>query len=203
VAEPVRASNPDRAKAVESRWNDACGAGTTLHQVLEARKNAGSSGRYAREALPRFAAGAAFVFLEELPPANDLALAALAQSSRSVRDDLVNMDAVDDVDLGVVVPDAATRLGHSDLNGAAAGDLAGRARLSCRANSDLFRKPRHASATRIPALRPGRLPGAARRRRPGHGLRRDRVEPSPLVRRSSRRDECDRARGRVLHDRCV
>lgn len=109
VAEPVRVANPDRAKAIESRWNDACGAGTTLLQVLEARKNAGSSGRYAREALPRFAAGAAFVFLEELPPANDLALAALAQSSRSVREDLVNMDAVDDVDLGVVVPDAARR----------------------------------------------------------------------------------------------
>ena len=47
--------------------------------------------------------------MEDLPPADDLALAALTQSSRSVRDDLVSMDAVDDVDLGVVVPDAATR----------------------------------------------------------------------------------------------
>jgi hypothetical protein len=110
VAEPVRAAHPDRAKEVEARWNEACGTGTTLVQVLEARRSAGSSsGRYAREALPRFVAGAAFVFLEELPPAQDLALAALAQGSRSVREDLVRMDAVDDVDLGVAVPDAATR----------------------------------------------------------------------------------------------
>lgn len=109
VSEPFRAAHPDRAKEIEGRWSDACGAGTTIVQVLEARKNAGSTGRYARQALPRFAAGAAFVFMEDLPPADDLALAALTQSSRSVRDDLVNMDDVDDVDLGVVVPDAATR----------------------------------------------------------------------------------------------
>ncbi|HET9940396.1 MAG TPA: hypothetical protein VFR25_04790 [Candidatus Eisenbacteria bacterium] len=109
VSESFRSAHPDRAKEIETRWSDACGAGTTLVQVLEARRNAGSSGRYARQALPRFAAGAAFVFMEDLPPADDLALAALTQSSRSVRDDLVNMDAVDDVDLGVVVPDAATR----------------------------------------------------------------------------------------------
>ena len=109
VAEPVRAANPERAKEVESRWNDACGAGTTLVQVLEARQKAGSSGRYVKDALPRFAAGAAFVFLEELPPADDLALNALAKSSGPVRDDLLKMDAVDDVDLGVAIPDAATR----------------------------------------------------------------------------------------------
>jgi hypothetical protein len=109
VSDSFRSTHPDRAKEIETRWSDACGAGTTLVQVLEARRNAGSSGRYARQALPRFAAGAAFVFMEDLPPADDLALAALTQSSRSVRDDLVNMDAVDDVDLGVVVPDAATR----------------------------------------------------------------------------------------------
>ena len=109
VSDSFRSTHPDRAKDIETRWSDACGAGTTLVQVLEARRSAGSSGRYARQALPRFAAGAAFVFMEDLPPADDLALAALTQSSRSVRDDLVNMDAVDDVDLGVVVPDAATR----------------------------------------------------------------------------------------------
>lgn len=109
VSEPFRAAHPDRAKEIETRWSDACGAGTTIVQVLEARKNAGSTGRYARQALPRFAAGAAFVFMEDLPPADDLALAALTTSSRSVRDDLVNMDSVDDVDLGVAVPDAATR----------------------------------------------------------------------------------------------
>jgi len=109
VSDSFRSTHPDRAKEIETRWSDACGAGTTLVQVLEARRSAGSSGRYARQALPRFAAGAAFVFMEDLPPADDLALAALTQSSRSVRDDLVNMDAVDDVDLGGVVPDAATR----------------------------------------------------------------------------------------------
>jgi len=107
VSETVRSSNPDRVRDVEKRWASVCGSATTLAQVLEARKKAGSSGRYAREALPRFAAGAAFVFLEDLPPAADLALAALQRGSGPLREDLLRLDAVDDVDLGMV--DAGAR----------------------------------------------------------------------------------------------
>ncbi len=104
VSETVRASNPDRARDVETRWKSVCGNATTLVQVLEARRTAGSSKRYAREVLPRFVAGAAFVFLEDLPPANDLALAALAQSTAPLRDDLLRLDPIDDVDLGMEMP---------------------------------------------------------------------------------------------------
>jgi hypothetical protein len=109
VSETVRATNPDRAKDVEARWKAVCGAGTTLVQVLEARRKAGSSGHDAREALPRFAMGAAFVFLEELPPAEDLALQALAQGSAPLREDLVRLDDVDDVDLGAEAPGRTAR----------------------------------------------------------------------------------------------
>ena len=108
VSEAVRAANPDRARTVESRWKTVCGDATTLAQVLEARRAAKDS-HYRRDALPRFIAGAAFVFLEDLPPADDLAIAALARSSTPLRDDLARLDAVDDVDLGVSVSDAGDR----------------------------------------------------------------------------------------------
>ena len=89
-----------------------CGEATTLTQVLEARVASGSNGsngRYGRDALPRFIAGAAFVFLQELPPVQDLALAAVAQGSGALRDDLLRLDAVDDVDAGVAVTSSDSR----------------------------------------------------------------------------------------------
>lgn len=109
VSETVRASDPNRARDVETRWKSVCGSATTLTQVLEARRSAGSSGRYAREALPRFMAGAAFVFLEDLPPAEDLALTALTQGYAPLRDDLLRLDPIDDVDLGLATPGASRR----------------------------------------------------------------------------------------------
>jgi hypothetical protein len=111
VSETVRAAHPDRAREVETRWKAVCGDAVTLTQVLEARRKAGpySSGHYAREALPRFAAGAAFVFLEDLPPAEDLALTALSRSAAPLRDDLLRLDSLDDADLGVSLPDASSR----------------------------------------------------------------------------------------------
>jgi len=101
VSETVRRSDPKRAREVESRWHSICGAHTTLTQVLAARRSTRSSGRYAREALPRFAAGAAFVFLEELPPAEDLALTVLADGYAPLQNDLLRLDPIDDVDLGM------------------------------------------------------------------------------------------------------
>ena len=111
VSETARAAHPDRAREVETRWKTVCGDAVTLTQVLEARRKAGpySPGHYAREALPRFAAGAAFVFLEDLPPADDLALAALSRGTAPLRDDLLRLDALDDADLGVSLPDASSR----------------------------------------------------------------------------------------------
>jgi len=109
VSETVRASNPNRAKEVEARWASVCGNATTLVQVLEARRKAGPSRGSARDALARFAAGAAFVFLEDLPPAEDLALAVMTRGSGALRDDLARLDAIDDVDLAVELPEASRR----------------------------------------------------------------------------------------------
>ena len=103
VSEAVRAANPGRTRDVETRWKSACGEQTTLRQVLEARRSTRGSGRYQRDVLPRFIAGAAFVFLEDLPPTEDLAFAALAGGWQPLHDDLVRLDAIDDVDLGVPI----------------------------------------------------------------------------------------------------
>ncbi len=109
VSDLVRAANPQRAKEVETRWKGVCGETTTLHQVLEARRSTRSSGHYDRNVLPRFIAGAAFVFLQDLPPAEDLAFAALAGGWQPLHQDLLRLDDVDDVDLGVAMSDADRR----------------------------------------------------------------------------------------------
>jgi hypothetical protein len=109
VSEAVRATDPNRTRDVEKRWASVCGNATTLAQVLDARRKTGPSGHYDRQALPRFIAGAAFVFLEDLPPAGDLALSALAQGSAPLRDDLLRLDPIDDADLGVAEPDDGGR----------------------------------------------------------------------------------------------
>ncbi len=101
VSEALRAADPERAKAIESRWKSVCGEGTTLAQVLAARREVRSDSGYHREALGRFMAGAAFVFLQELPPAQDLALAAAKSGWQPLLDDLARLDTLDDVDLGV------------------------------------------------------------------------------------------------------
>ncbi len=112
VSETTRSGDPARARDVETRWKAVCGDGTTIAQVLSARLASGkgdSQGRYGRDALPRFIAGAAFVFLQELPPVEDLALAAVAQGSGALRDDLARLDSMDDVDLGVAVTSSDAR----------------------------------------------------------------------------------------------
>lgn len=102
VSETVRSTNPNRASEVEKRWTSVCGTTTTLVQVLEAkRKTASSSGHYVRDILPRFAAGTAFVFLEDLPPAGDLAFSVLAPGSTPLRDDLLRLDPIDEADLAM------------------------------------------------------------------------------------------------------
>jgi hypothetical protein len=102
VSDAVRAARPDRAKEVEAHWHAVCGDNTTLRQVLEARRSSHSSGQYQRESvLPRLIAGAAFTFLQELPPTEDLAFAALSPGWQPLHQDLLRLDAIDDVDLGM------------------------------------------------------------------------------------------------------
>jgi hypothetical protein len=103
VSSSVRSSDPDRATRVENRWKTVCGAGTTLQQVLEASRSSHGEDHYQRAALGRFIAGASFVFLTDLPPTNDLAYAALVKGCGPVRDDLMRLDDVDEVDLGVAL----------------------------------------------------------------------------------------------------
>jgi hypothetical protein len=94
---------------VETKWKAVCGDATTLVQVMEARRSAKGSSRGAREALPRFAAGAAFVFLEELPSPEELAYTALTESFSPLRGDLLKLDTVDDAELSVAAPEGRTR----------------------------------------------------------------------------------------------
>lgn len=101
VSDAVRAANPARAKDVETRWKDVCGEKTSVREVLEARRSQRTSGQYRRDVLPRFIAGAAFVFLQDLPPVEDLAFAALAGGWQPLGADLQRLDDVDDVDLGL------------------------------------------------------------------------------------------------------
>lgn len=103
VSETAREADPERAKQIDVRWKSVCGENTSLRQVLEARRTTRGPGRYQRDVLPRFIAGAAFVFLEDLPPVEDLAFAALANGWQPLRDDLIRLDPIDDVDLGVAM----------------------------------------------------------------------------------------------------
>jgi hypothetical protein len=103
VSESVRRENPSRVKDVETRWKAVCGDGTTLQQVLGARRETRGSGGYDAGVLGRFVTGAEFVFLQELPPASDLAAAAVAHGWQPLHRELARLDATDDVDLGVAV----------------------------------------------------------------------------------------------------
>jgi hypothetical protein len=102
VSDPSRAANPDHAKTIETRWKAVVGEGTTLGQVLEAKRSS-RGWQDKREVLGRYIAGAAFVLLQELPSAQDLAFAALARGWKPVYEDVVRLDTIDDVDLGLTV----------------------------------------------------------------------------------------------------
>jgi hypothetical protein len=100
VTDEFRAANPERTRQIEGEWATVVGAGTTLAQVLDARRAAARRAPDRTEVLARYAAGAAFVLLEELPGKDELAQAALASAWPSVQRTLLTLDAVDDVDLG-------------------------------------------------------------------------------------------------------
>ncbi len=101
VTDEMRRADPDRARKIESEWASCVGAGTTLAQVLSARRDR----ERARQApdpadvLARYAAGAAFVMLEDLPSTHELAHAALAAGWQPVQRSLAQLDTVDDLDL--------------------------------------------------------------------------------------------------------
>jgi len=102
VSETVRSADPTRVKDVETRWKAVVGE-ATLQQVLAARRETRGDAGYDRGVLPRFVAGTAFVFLQELPPAHDLAVAALSNGWKPLHRELARLDGMDDVDLGVAI----------------------------------------------------------------------------------------------------
>ncbi|HEX5631947.1 MAG TPA: hypothetical protein VFX50_01925, partial [Gemmatimonadales bacterium] len=88
---------------VETRWKAVVGETTTLAQVLSARRETKGDAGWDRSVLPRIVAGAAFVFLQELPPPQELALAAVSSGWQPLHRELARLDGMDDVDLGVAL----------------------------------------------------------------------------------------------------
>lgn len=100
VSDPVRHSDPDRVRRVETRWKSVAGERQSVKSVLKGVSSARGRPDYRRDQLPRFYPDASGpVFLAGLPPAEDLAFAALAHAWEPLLDDLVRMDGVDDPDL--------------------------------------------------------------------------------------------------------
>ena len=108
-SDAMRSEDPERCKAIETRWKAVVGEGTTLRQVIEARRAKRSSGNERAEAVARWIAGAAFVMLEDLPPTDELAYAALARGWKTVHADLQRLDEFDEVDLGLATAEPERR----------------------------------------------------------------------------------------------
>jgi hypothetical protein len=102
VTDEVRRANPERAHQIESEWATVVGAGVTLAQVVDARRECAKRPLDRAQVMARYAAGAAFVILEDLPSPQDLAQASLVASWPSVQHSLVQLDDVDDADLGAI-----------------------------------------------------------------------------------------------------
>ena len=99
VTEEMRSSNPDGCRQVESEWANVMGAGVTLAQVIDARRACLKKPYDRTAAVTRFAAGAAFVMIQDLPSARELAQATAESGWQSVRQSLVKLDGVDDADV--------------------------------------------------------------------------------------------------------
>ena len=99
VTEEYRGSNPESAREIETEWANVMGAGVTLAQVIDARRACLRKPYDRTAAITRFAAGAAFVMLQELPSARELAQATAENGWQSVRESLVRLDGVDDAEV--------------------------------------------------------------------------------------------------------
>lgn len=99
----MKSEDPERCRQIDTRWKAVVGEGSTLRSVIEARRAKRSSGNERAEAVARWIAGAAFVMLEDLPPTEALAQGALVRGWRTVHADLLRLDSVDEVDLGLAL----------------------------------------------------------------------------------------------------
>jgi hypothetical protein len=95
-----RSSDSDGAKRIERRWKAVVGQKLSVKQVLERSRKERKRTRYRREYLPSFYPGTTGpVFLNDLPPAEDLAFAALVHEWRVLHEALKRLDPLDDVDV--------------------------------------------------------------------------------------------------------
>lgn len=100
VSDQVRQREPERANRVETRWKAVAGERTSVKDVLRGVRGTRGGPAYRRDQLPRFYPGAGGpVFLDDLPPADDLVYAALIHAWEPLLDDLVRMDPLDPPDL--------------------------------------------------------------------------------------------------------
>jgi hypothetical protein len=102
-------TDSEQAKRVQAKWSAVVGEGTTLSQVLEAKRSSANASTDRRQILARFAAGAAFVMLQDLPSTEELAMAALQGGWQPVYQDLLHLDPLDDVDLGLTAAETDQR----------------------------------------------------------------------------------------------
>lgn len=93
----------ERCDSIDRRWKSNC-EGLTLPRFLERAKRDRSRGEYRRDYRGEFAGGSP-VFLNDLPPAVDLAYIALADLWKPVDQALERLDALDDADVPVVSDD--------------------------------------------------------------------------------------------------
>lgn len=100
ISEQLRQREPERANRVETRWKSVAGERTSVKDVLRGVRGAQGRPAYRRELLPRFYPDVKGpVFLDDLPPAEDLAYAALIHAWEPLLDDLVRLDPLDLPDL--------------------------------------------------------------------------------------------------------
>lgn len=100
VPEPARDGDPGRVRRVETRWKAVAGPGMGLKKLLGTARAERSGGHYRREVLPHFYSGGPDpVFLDDVPPVEDLAFAAMVKGWEAVLEDLRRLDPIDDLDL--------------------------------------------------------------------------------------------------------
>jgi len=102
VSEEMRRADPERAEQIEAEWANVVGTATTLSQVIDARRACANRPLDRPTVVSRYASGAAFVMIEDLPSTEELAQASLCSAWQAVHKSLLALDEVDDVDLGPV-----------------------------------------------------------------------------------------------------
>jgi hypothetical protein len=101
-------AGPDRAERVQKEWKSQLPADLELQPLLERARKDGAQRQYQSNQLPSFYRGAQpWVFLDDLPPPEDLAFAALVDGWQPISDTIRRFDPLDDADISG--PNAAAR----------------------------------------------------------------------------------------------